>query len=344
MAKGAPGIGELRVALKKKSFLPVYLVHGEEDFLLEESVTAIIDAAMPRDERTFNLDIVDCADTDAREISARASSLPMMGERRVVVARNVEKLNVKDLEQLAAYVDRPSASTVLLLTGKKVDLRKKPFAGLRAAGAECACGLLSDGRLSGWVIDRVRELGGTIDDEAALLIAARIGSSLRELDSEIKKLMVFGGDGKAITVDAVAAVGGFSREFSHFNLQDSIGAGNIQQSLTILDHMIEEGAEIPYIVWALTDYFSLLWRLHHLVAKPGHDDKEGFKLTKSWAWKKQSYIAALQKYPVGKIESIFRILTEADLESKSGSHASKRDHLHPLLVRIMSSGSLTANP
>ncbi len=336
MAKGAPGISELRASLKKKNFLPVYLVQGEEDFLVEESIAAILDAAMSRDERTFNLDVLDCADFDAREITARASSLPMMGERRVVVARNVEKLSAKDLEILSAYVERPSVSTVLVLAGRKADLRRKPFAGLHTSGAECACAPLTESKLNGWITERVEEQGGTIDGEAAALLAAQVGSSLKELDSEIAKLLVFVGDRKKILPDDVAAVGGFSREFTVFNLQDAIGAGNLRDSLTILDHMIEEGAEIGRITWALTDYFSLLWRLHHLMSKSGHDDKEGFKLTKTWAWKKRQYLEALQRYPAARIEAIFQMIAETDMQSKSGSYAGKRDYLHTLLVKMMS--------
>lgn len=337
MAKSAPGFSELRKALAKKSFLPVYLVHGEEDLLLEESIAAIVAAALPGDERTFNLDILDCGDVDAREIAARASSLPMLGERRVIVARNIEKLSARDLEVLTAYVERPSASTVLVLAGRKADLRKKPFAGLHADGAECACSPLSDSKAADWIADRVREQGSAIDEEAVDHLVARIGPSLKELDSEITKLLTFTGDRKTITGADVAAVGGFSREFTHFQLQDAVGAGNLPEALTILDHMIDENAEIPYIIWALTDYFSLLWRLHHLVNKGTRDDKEGFALTRAWAWKKQSYLDAIRRYPVAKIERIFRIMTEADIQSKSGSYAEKRDQLHTLLVRIMAS-------
>ena len=335
MAKAAPGLSELRKSLAKKTFLPVYLVHGEEDFLLEETVAAVIDAAMPRDQRTFNLDILDCTDFDAREITARASSLPMLGERRVVVARNIEKLNAKDLEILSAYVEHPSESTVLLLTGKKADLRKKPYTGLHAEGAECACSPLSESKLADWVTERVQAQGWTIDDEAVGHLTARIGPSLRELDSEITKLISYAGDRKNITGADVAAVGGFSREFTHFQLQDAVGAGNLPEALTILDHMIDENAEIPYIIWAFTEYFSLLWRLHHLVNKGSRDDKEGFALTRAWAWKKNAYLDALRRYPVARVEKIFRIMTEADIQSKSGSYAVKRDHLLTLLVRIM---------
>jgi len=258
------------------------------------------------------------------------------------VARNIDKLSAKDLEALTAYVDHPSASTVLLLVGKKADLRKKPFSGLHADGAECSCAPLSETRLAEWITDRVQVQGGAIDEEATSLIAARIGSSLRDLDSEITKLLIFVGEGKTIAAGDVAAVGGFSREFSHFQLQDAIGAGNLPEAITILDHMIEESAEVPYIIWALTDYFGLLWRLHHLVSKGPRDDKEGFALTRAWAWKKKDYLEALARYPVARIEKIFRVMTEADIQSKSGSHATKRDHLHTLLVRVMSAEEIRA--
>jgi len=134
MAKGASGISDLRASLKKRQFLPVYLIQGEEDFLIEESIAAILEAALSHDERTFNLDVLDCADFDAREITARASSLPMTGERRVVVARNVEKLNAKDLEILSAYVERPSVSTVLVLSvGKRISGGNHSPASMQAA-------------------------------------------------------------------------------------------------------------------------------------------------------------------------------------------------------------------
>ena len=47
MAKGGPTYADLLAALKKKSFLPVYLLHGEEDFLLESALHAVLDAVLP---------------------------------------------------------------------------------------------------------------------------------------------------------------------------------------------------------------------------------------------------------------------------------------------------------
>jgi DNA polymerase-3 subunit delta len=90
MAKSGQTYNDLTAALKKRNYLPVYLLHGEEEFLLEMALTDILDALLPVDLRALNLDVVGCGEVDGREIAARASSLPMMGDRRMVVAKNIE--------------------------------------------------------------------------------------------------------------------------------------------------------------------------------------------------------------------------------------------------------------
>ena len=100
-------------AIAKKEFSPVYLLHGGEDLLIEEATNAILDAALTRDERGFNLDVLYGGEADARDVVSHASSFPMMAERRVVVVREVDKL--AQAEILANYIERPLPSTCLVL-------------------------------------------------------------------------------------------------------------------------------------------------------------------------------------------------------------------------------------
>ena len=74
-AKAAATTGPFRVP-RPEDLAAVYLLHGEEDLLREEAVRKILDAAVPPEQRSFNLDIVQAADADVRDILARASAFP----------------------------------------------------------------------------------------------------------------------------------------------------------------------------------------------------------------------------------------------------------------------------
>jgi DNA polymerase-3 subunit delta len=335
MAKSGPTYKELTASLKHKPFLPVYLLHGEEEFLLDMGLTGILDAVIPPDFRPLNLDVVGCGEVDSRDIVARASSLPMMGDMRVVVAKNVERLSERDLELLGRYVESPSETTTLVLAGRKADLRRKPFSTLNARGAAFEFAPLKDAKIPSWIADRVKLKGASIDEEAAELFSTYVGSSLREIESEIEKLLTYLGTRKNVTQDDVANVIGFSREYTIFQLQDNIGKGNVRQALIILDHMLDDGQTLPYFIRMLTTYFSSLWRLHHLTRRGVQETRDPSEFPKAWNWKRDEYLAALRLYPSERIERAFRLLAETELASRQTSSVEDRDLLHAMLVQVM---------
>ena len=342
MAKSGQTYNDLTAALKKRSYLPVYLLHGEEEFLLEMALTDILDALLPVDLRALNLDVVGCGEVDGREIAARASSLPMMGDRRMVVAKNIERLSERDLEILGRYVESPSETTTLILAGKKADLRRKPYSTLNGRGAAFEFAPLKDAKIPSWIVDRVKLQGAAIDEEAADLFSTYIGSSLREIETEIEKLLTYLGDRKTITADDVASVIGFSREFTIFQLQESIGRGDLGRALTIMDHMIDDGQALPYFIRMLTSYFSSLWRLHHLTRKGVQETRDPSEFPKAWNWKRDEYLAALRQYPSERIERAFRLLAETEMASRQTGSADDRDLLHAMLVQVMEEAPIPA--
>ncbi len=169
----------------------------------------------------------------------------------------------RDLELLQSYVDHPSDSTVLILVARKADLRKKPFSGLHSRGAAFDFAPMNEELLPGWIADRVQARGGTIDEEGADLLAAYVGSSLREIDNEIEKLLTFVGKGNQVTAQHVADLVGFSREFTIFELQNAIGQGNLPRALKILEHMLRDRYPVVLLMSMLTIYFANIWKLHH---------------------------------------------------------------------------------
>ena len=74
--------------------------------------------------RGWNYDVIEGKATASR-IAAAANTLPMMGERRMVLVRDLATLGAEELGKLVEYLDSPSPSTVLVALTSKLDKRLK---------------------------------------------------------------------------------------------------------------------------------------------------------------------------------------------------------------------------
>src|SRR5256885_1241710 len=106
----------LRAALQDKQFSPAYLLHGQDEFLKEEALRHLIDAAVDPTTRDFNLDQCRGAEIDAASLSSLVNSPPMMAERRVVVIREVTALRKDARAALEKYLRAPASDVVAIMT------------------------------------------------------------------------------------------------------------------------------------------------------------------------------------------------------------------------------------
>ena len=303
-----PGMGDLA---------PVYLLHGEEELLREEKLRSILDAAVPEEHRSFNLDVLTATDADIRDIVAKASSFPMMAERRAVVVKDVEKFDKDDLELLTNYVDHPMESTVLILTSQKVDLRKKPFAGLKGAGRALEFKPLKEADLPDWITKRVKAKGRSIDSGATRLLASFAGSSLRDLDQELDKLILYAGGRATLTQDDVAAVAGISKEYNIWELQHSIAAGECRTAVDIVTRMIQDGYGAPYFVVMLTSFFATVRKIHDL-RRRGNSLKQVASELQRNPYSLQDQFEAAERFSAYETERALALLLAVDDKAKFG--------------------------
>ncbi len=318
---------DLLSTFAQKKFFPVYLFHGEEDFLAEEATSRLIDAALTNEERGFNLDVMYGSEADARDIVSHASSFPMMAERRVVVIRDLDRLSSKEL--LSGYIERPSATTCLVLLSAKPDFRKKPYATAKKNAIAVEFRPLREYQLPTWIAQRFKKLGKTIDPEAGKMLVTYVSTSLREVENEIEKLSVYIGQKSFITVDDIAAVVGVSKEFNVFELQKAIGAKDMRRSTEILLRMLEAGESPTMIIIMLARYFTSLWRLCDIRRRQAPAADAGIN-----PYFLKEYVDVLSRYSQADIEGIFEVLAGSDEQLKSSSPDPKL-LLQSIIVRVI---------
>jgi len=285
----------------------VYFFYGEEDFLIDEAVDSLIAEVLPQESRSFNLDVLYGNEVDARDVVAHANSFPMTVDRRVVILREYERL--EDREILQSYVQNPSPTTVLVLVSKKTD------AAIRGKTATVEFRRLYDSELPAWITERGSLYGKRISRDASELLIMYVGASLRALGSEIEKIAIYVGEKKTIDGEDVAAVVGISKSYNVFELTKAVGDRDLKRSIEILERMMEFGEYPPMMVAALTKHFMTLLKLAEGRRRKMSESEIAASIRSS-PKRVGEYLTQLRQYSPADLEKSFSSLARADEKLK----------------------------
>jgi DNA polymerase-3 subunit delta len=237
---------------------PVYIFSSEHPLLVDRAVAEIRDKAVPPAMRGWNYDVVEGKATASRIIGA-ANTLPMMGERRMVLVRDLAAMAADELGKLVAYLDAPSPSTVLVAITSKLDKRMKVYA--TAAKKGWLHVLEAPRNPQPWIRDEAKARGVKIDGGAISRLADAIGSDLSRLALTLDQLALYAG-GRAISVDDVEDLVAETRERSVFELTDAIGEGRLPAALAAVSSLCDQRQSAIGVIAMLARHIRQLATIH----------------------------------------------------------------------------------
>ncbi len=337
MADTLSRYNRLRTAFEHENFKPLYFFYGEEQFLISELQSLLIEQALEPHEHDFNLDLVYGTETDANEVLSLCAGYPAMAQRRVVIVREFQQL--EDNRRFKEYAENPNPSAIVLLVcSDKPNLSAHPYRALNKHAESVEFESLYDRQVPGWIKNRVQAEGYRIEPAAVEMLAQLIGSDLHKAAAEIDKLTTYAGRRQTITRKDVLHVGGHAREYNVFELQETIGEGNYERALEIADRMLQQAnnpqGEALMIVAVLTRYFRKLLKLLGCQGK-GMSDKAMANHIGVPPYFFKQYHISLRRFNRRAIERAFSALLAADFELKGGSTRDTRTIVTLMLGRIL---------
>jgi len=78
----------LILQIQRGKVSPVYLLHGEETYLIEDTLSEMIEILAPKNVRDFNMDVFSGTTVSVTEVLSAADTYPVMAERRIVVVKD----------------------------------------------------------------------------------------------------------------------------------------------------------------------------------------------------------------------------------------------------------------
>jgi DNA polymerase-3 subunit delta len=342
----------LRTAIQARAFDPVYFLCGAEDYLKEEAVRQIVEAAVDPATKDFNLELLRAGEIDGETLGSLLGTPPMMAERRVVVIRDVGNLKKDARTALEQYLRRPSADIVLVLTAAAGAKEDKALA-TRATVVEFDS--LSGARIPKWIAYyATHDLGCEITEDAIGLLQDAVGTELAQLRIELDKLASFvaGGERRVIDEQAVTTMVGVRRGETMGDLLDAIGRRNATAALELLPHvLLQPKTSAVTIVMALTTQtLALAWgrALRDRGMPAQRLENEFFALLKesgssytgrSWGEAVRSWAQVLNGWSAADLDAALAALLAADVALKETRLSSDEQLLQSLILTLCARGS-----
>ncbi|MBQ0073300.1 MAG: DNA polymerase III subunit delta [Prevotella sp.] len=301
---------------------PVYLLMGEESYYIDKVCEYITNNVLKEEEKDFNLTVLYGSDVSARQVMDQARRFPMMAERQVVVVKEAQSM--KDLEEMEQYMDKPIASTVLVVCykGGTIDGRKKITAKAQSIGRVLVSDPLRyDRDIIAFLTSYIKQPGyeATIDPRAAQVVAAHIGGDLKRLTSELDKVMISFPPGakRVITSDIIEQKIGISKQYNVFELRDALinkDAVKAHRIAKYFDDNPKSGGLFAMIPQVFSFYQNLM--LAYYAPRPITESAIMSQLGLKSPYATRDYITAMRNFPARKTIEIISKIREIDARSK----------------------------
>ena len=329
---------EIARDLKNRNYKPIYYLMGEESYYIDKISEYISQTVLTDEEKEFNLTVMYGADTDIASIINAAKRYPMMSEYQVVIVKEAQ--NVKDMESLVYYVQKPSPSTILVICHKHgtLDKRKKLAATIEKVGVLFESKKIKDTQLSGFITSFLKRKSVDIEPKATEMMAEFVGTDLSRMAGELEKLVLTLPAGQMrITPEQIERNIGISKDYNNFELKNAIIARDVLKANKIIKYFDENPKTNPIqaTLSVLFNFFSNLMLVYYAPDKSeqGIASMLGLKNT----WQAKEYLAAARVFSGVKVMQIIGEIRYCDAQSKGVDNVSLKDGdlLRELIFKIL---------
>lgn len=319
--------------LKSRKFHPVYLLHGEESYFIDEISNYIEEHALTAAEKAFNQTVFYAKDVEVSAVLEAARRYPMMANYQVIVVKEAQ--GFKKLDDFEAYFENPVPTTILVICvkGKKVDGRSKILkAGKKSVFFESKK-LYEDSELPRWIKQYLSERGMQINDTNCALIADHVGSDLSKVANELDKLLINKGDLAEVSEAMIEKHIGISKEFNVFELLTAMANRNTKRAYFINHHL--SGSK-EFSIIPLLSQFNSFFMKGVVLKQTQVKDQKGMMALGIGFRQVRDYEKLLANYNIQELEHAMALVAEYDLKSKGVNQAQTSDQelMKELLFKI----------
>lgn len=323
-------------SLKDKTPAPVYFMHGEESYYMDQVIDAAVKYTLEDHERDFNQTLVYGKDVDLNNLLTQLKQFPMMADRQLVILKEAQ--NIKDWSPLEGYFSQPVPTTVFIIAHKhkKADSRKKFYKLIQKHGVTFESKKLYESQIDAWIKSYVKSNGYSISPKASILLVDFLGTDLGKIAQELDKLKVILEKGTEINDVHIEENIGISKDYNPFELANAIAKRDILKAHKIINYFEQnpKATHITFLIPSIFSFFERLMKAHFLKVRDAKQLQSALRMNYYAA---QDTVKAMQIYKPKKIAKNIALLHQYDLKSKGVERGpgSDADLMRELIYQLM---------
>ena len=214
---------------RRESLRPVYAIVGTDAYLIRESSRGVSRAVFPELDDEAAISRFPGPQTELSTVLDELFTLPFFSRRRLVIVEDADTFVTKHRKDLESYVQKPSASGILVLQVKQWTFDHGPGQTRGESGTGDRLHRLRDkdtAKIVAWLIQYAQtRCDARLEKGAANLLVELAGLEVGILTSEVEKLAVYAGSSKKIERGDVAKMVGAGRVETIWKALDAATTG-----------------------------------------------------------------------------------------------------------------------
>ena len=263
-------IEELENQINKKQIKGIYLLYGEETFLLEQQVEKI-KRAFGEKVKGINYILID--ETNVQELISDIETPAFGFEKKLIIAKNTgifkrdakgrsgglsKELKEKINEYIKQNIDLINEATIIIFIDNEVE-KNSIYNTIEKLGIICNF----EEQKPFQIIKRLKNICNmykvNVNENTLQYLIESCGTNMQDLINEIRKLIEYAGENGTINNKDIEKLCIKKLESIIFDLTDNLGQKKVKEAIDVLHNLITAKEPIQKILITLYNHFKKLY-------------------------------------------------------------------------------------
>jgi len=312
----------------------LHLIHGSDEALVSQAAADVVRALVGDGERTLMVDdLLFDDDVNVHRLVATAGTPPFLTDRRVVVARGIERLGPDEVGVLKGYLGEPLPTTDLVLVHQGKAPKRLVDAVVAAKGEVLSTEVGASRRdRAAFVEKQVAASALHLTSAARSLLVDQLGEDVNRLAGLLDTLAATFGPAAHLDAEDVVPYLGDQGGVPPWDLTDAIDRGDRTAALGALARMSQAGGRHPLQVMAVLH--AHYGRLLRLDGSGAHDESSAGAVLGIKGFAARKAFERTRAMGPEAVHEAIRLLAAADLDLRGRRELPEGAVLEVLVARL----------
>ncbi|MGI6106963.1 MAG: DNA polymerase III subunit delta [Lachnospiraceae bacterium] len=302
--------------IRKKSFRPVYLIFGEEPYLVTEYTDRLKQAIIGED--TLNFSEFSQSLPALETVADLVQTAPLFASDRLVLMRGTG-LFVRSAPGWPEMVSAIPAGSHLIFSETQVDKRSALYKAVGKAGLCAEMLRQSEQELKRFIRKSMEQQGYTIESAAVFELYQRTGDDMALIRSEMDKLCAYCADSRRVTVRDVDDICVVRVENQIFRMIQMAADGRRKEAMDLYRDLLSLQEKPSLILYHTQRQINQLYVVKKVLAEGGREQNVVRALGLKSSYIAQKLMQQSRRFSAEQLEHSLKLAVDLEQKFKTGN-------------------------